>query len=77
MQQFVVDVESMVRELVSARGGAGGGARGGAEDSPPQYEELQEEEPPRYTEAVLQISSAQAGTSSQTHHIIVRDQSQT
>ena len=73
MQQFVVDVESMVRELVSARGGAGGGV----EDSPPQYEELEEEEPPRYTEAVLQISSAQAGTSSHPEHIIVRDQSQT
>ena len=69
----MVDVESMVRELVSARGGTGGGA----EDSPPQYEELEEEEPPRYTEAVLQISSAQAGASSQPEHIIVRDQSQT
>ena len=66
----------MVRELVSARGGA----VGGSEDSPPQYEELEEEEPPRYTEAVLQISSAQAGASSLTshpEHIIVRDQSQT
>ena len=63
----------MVRELVSARGGAGGGA----EDSPPQYEELEEEEPPRYTEAVLQLSSAQAETSSHPEHSIVRDQSQT
>ena len=65
----MVDVESMVRELVSARGGA--------EDSPPQYEELEEEEPPRYTEAVLQLSSAQAETSSHPEHSIVRDQSQT
>ena len=50
--QLIVDVESMMREMVSS-----GDTQPQAQEPPPKYEELEEEEvpPPQYSACVLQI----------------------
>ena len=62
--QLIVDVESMMREMVSSSE-----AQSQAQEPPPKYEELEDEEvpPPQYSSCVLQIREEENETSGESN----------
>ena len=62
--QLIVDVESMMREMVSSSE-----AQSQAQEPPPKYEELEDQEvpPPQYSSCVLQIREEENETSGESN----------